>query len=114
MRSASSSGSGPVASQPFAERLALDVGHGEPQPAVGQLAGVEHGEDVRVLQPGGDLDLALEPGRALRRDQLGVQHLEGDGAVVAEVVREEDRGHAAPAELALDGVAALEGLFQRG
>ena len=46
------------------------------------------------------------------RDQLGVQHLEGDGSVVPEVVREVDRGHAAPAELALDGITVLEGVFQ--
>ena len=103
-----------LAAKSLAQRLALDVGHGVPQPAVGQRARVEHGEDVRVLQPGRDLDLALEPLGAVRRDQLGVQHLERDGSVVAEVVREVDRGHAAPAELALDGVAALEGLFQRG
>ena len=46
--------------QAVAEALALDVRHGEPEVAAG-LARVEDGEDVRVLQPGGELDLALEP-----------------------------------------------------
>jgi hypothetical protein len=35
----------PLSSQPVAQRLALDVGHGEPQLA-GALARIEHGEDV--------------------------------------------------------------------
>ena len=49
----------PLAPQPVAERLALDVRHGEPELA-GGLARVVDREDVRVLQPGGELDLALE------------------------------------------------------
>ena len=40
--------------------------------------------------------------------ELGVEDLEGDGAVVPEVAGEVDRGHAAAAELALEGVAAGE------
>jgi hypothetical protein len=61
---------------------------------------------VRVLQPGGEADFALEALGAERPGQLGVEDLEGDGSVVLEVGGEEDRGHAAPAELAKDGVAA--------
>ena len=53
----------PLPRQPGAERLALDVGHGEPEPA-GGLAGVEHREDVRMLQSRGKPDLALEALRA--------------------------------------------------
>ncbi len=45
-----------------AERLTLDVGHGEPEPADG-FARVVHWEDVGMLQPGRDLDL---PEKALR------------------------------------------------
>jgi hypothetical protein len=37
--------------------------------------------------------------------QLGAEHLEGDVAVVLEVVGEGDRGHPARAELPLDRVA---------
>ncbi len=45
-----------------------------------RLARVEHGEDVRMLQPGGQLDLALEPLGAERGGQLGMEHLEATGA----------------------------------
>ncbi|HEU4829762.1 MAG TPA: hypothetical protein VFT04_11270 [Gemmatimonadales bacterium] len=37
-----------------------------------------------------------------------MQHLDRDLALVAEVVREVDRGHAAGAELALEAVAAVQ------
>ncbi len=47
------------------------------------LARVEHGEDVRMLQPGGQLDLPLESLGAERGRQLGMQHLQGDGPLVA-------------------------------
>ena len=57
----------------------------------------------------GELDLAQEAVAAERLGEVGAQHLERDVAVVLEVVREVDRGHAAGAELALDAVAALEG-----
>ena len=94
----------PLAADPVAEALALDEGHGEPQPA-GGLARVQHGEDVRVLQPGGEADLALEALRPQRGGQLGVEHLERHRPVVPEVVGEVDDGHAPAAELALDRVA---------
>ena len=96
-----------LAREPVAEAFAFDEGHGEPELA-GRLARVEHREDVRMLEPGGELDLAQEPLGAQRRGELGVQHLERDGAVVPQVVREVDRGHAAAAELALELVAVRE------
>ena len=94
----------PLAAEPVAEALALDERHGEPEPA-GGLARVEHGEDVGVLQPGGEADLALEPVRPERGGQLGVEHLERHRPVVPEVLGEVDGGHAPAAELALDRVA---------
>ena len=42
---------------------------------------------------------------AERGGELGAQDLDGDVAIVLEVVREIDGGHAARAELALDAVA---------
>jgi hypothetical protein len=48
-----------LAPEPVAERLALDERHGEPEAPRG-LAGVVDAQDVRVLEPGGELDLALE------------------------------------------------------
>ena len=39
------------------------------------------------------------------------QDLEGDLALVLEVVRQIDRGHAALAQLSFDGVKAVQGLI---
>jgi hypothetical protein len=61
-----------------------------------------------VLEPGGDSDLAQERVGALARGQLGPEDLDRDRAIVAEVVRAVDHGHAAAAELALDAVAVGE------
>ena len=69
------------------------------------VARVEHREDVGVLQPGGEADLALEALGAEGGGELGMEHLERDRAVVPEVAREVDRGHAPAAELALERVA---------
>ena len=55
-----------------------------------------------MVQPRGDLDLAQEPLAGQRPREVRAEHLDGDVAVVLEVVREVDRGHAAGAELALD------------
>jgi hypothetical protein len=90
--------------EPVAQRLALDVRHGEPQLANG-FARVEHGQDVGVLEPCGGLDLASEAVRAERLSQLGVEDLESDRPLVSEVVGQEHRGHAAAPELALEAVA---------
>ena len=65
-----------------------------------------------MLQPGGELDLAQEPLGAERCGQLRMEHLERDGAVVLEVLRQVYGRHAAPAELALEGVAVGEGGLQ--
>ena len=44
--------------------------------------------------------------------ELGAEHLDRDLAVVLEVLGEVDRGHAAPAELALDPVAVRQAAFK--
>jgi hypothetical protein len=87
-----------------AERLAGDVWHGEPELA-DSLARVQNGEYVRVLQPGRDVDLALEALGAKSVRQIGVEDLEGYGPVVPEVVGKVDHGHSTPAELSLDAIA---------
>ena len=69
---------------------------------------------MRVLEPGGEADLALEPLRPQRGRQLGVKDLEGDRPVVADVLGQVDRRHAPAAELPLDRVAAGEGSSQPG
>ena len=83
-----------LAPQAVAETLPFDEGHGEPE-LPGGFPGVMNSEDMGVLQAGGEPDFTLEAFGAERRRQLGVQHLEGDRAVVPEVVGEVDRGHAA-------------------
>ena len=57
----------------------------------------------------GGLDLLHEALGAEHGGELGLQDLEGDLAVVLEVLGEVDRRHAALAELALDAVAIGEG-----
>jgi hypothetical protein len=65
-----------------------------------------------VLESGSELDLALEAFGAERVSQVRVQHLERDRPVVAQVLSEEDGGHAAVTELALESVGGGEGRLQ--
>ncbi len=65
-----------------------------------------------MLEPSRELDLALEPLGAEGRGQFGMEHLERDGAIVAEIPGEIDRRHAAATELTLDGVAPAEASLQ--
>src|ERR1051325_2782747 len=65
-----------------------------------------------MLQRGDGLDLAQEPLGANDGGQLGPEDLDGDPAVVLQVLREIDRGHPALAQLALDRVASREGAGQ--
>jgi hypothetical protein len=62
-----------------------------------------------MVEARGRADLAEEALGAEAGAQLGVKDLEGDRAVVAKVVGEPDGGHAAAAELTLEGVAVGEG-----
>ena len=94
--------------EPVAQRFAFHERHGEPE-LPGGFAGVQDGEDVGVLQAGGGLDLPLKPLRAERLRQVREEHLEGDRALVPQVVSEVDRGHAAAAQLTLEPVAVREG-----
>ncbi|HKW41593.1 MAG TPA: hypothetical protein VJN39_10105 [Gemmatimonadales bacterium] len=73
------------------------------------LTGVVQRQDVVVIEPGGDRDLAQEPVGADHRRELGSEHLDRHLAVVFHVVGEGDGRHAAAAELALDGVAGCQG-----
>src|SRR6185503_2529972 len=95
--------------QPIAERLAVDERHGEPENVRAAVrpphgAAVEDREDVRMLEPCREADLPLEPLGAEGGGDLGMEDLERDGAVVPQVSREPDGGHAAAAQLALERV----------
>ncbi len=61
-----------------------------------------------MLEIGGELDLGEEPFCPDDGGQLGPHELEGDPAVVAEVVREVDRGHSSGPDLALDPIPIRE------
>ena len=97
----------PLPLEPLPERAALHVGHDVEEQLAG-LAGVVDRKDVRVGETGGELDLAEEPLGADRGREVGPEDLEGDLAVVAEVLGQEHDGHAALTELALEAVAAGE------
>jgi hypothetical protein len=64
-----------LAPQPVTEALPIYEGHREPH-LLGSSSGVVHGKDIRVLEAGDSLDLALEAFEAKRLGQLGMQHLE--------------------------------------
>ena len=78
------------------------------------LESKEEREQVGVLEVGRDLDFSEEPLDAEHGTEFRVQDLEGDFAVMANVARKVDRGHAAPADLAFDGVSAFEGTGEGG
>ena len=98
-----------LALQPGAEGLARHQRHHVVEEAVG-LAAVEERENVGVLEPGGGPDFREESLAPEGGAQVGMEDLDGDVAVVLEVVGEIDGRHPALAQLALDPVASLEGL----
>ncbi len=88
---------GPV--QQAVHVLAGDVAHGDEQHAAG-LAGVEDGDDVRVIHRRGGAGLPDEPlPERLVPGELGGQHLECHPAVEPGVARPVDHGHPAAADL---------------
>jgi hypothetical protein len=94
----------PLATESVAQRLTVDVRHGIPQLPRG-VPGVVKREDVGVLEAGRELDLAVEPLGPERVGQVRVEDFERDRPIVLQVVGQEDRGHAAAPELALEHVA---------
>ena len=97
----------PLPREPLPQRLALDVGHDVEDQAI-HLVGVVQRQDVRVMQPGRDLDLAQEPGGADFGGQLGAKHFDRDVTLVLEVVGQEDLGHPALPKLPLEPIAGRQ------
>ncbi len=87
--------------------LALDIGHDVVDQPIG-LVGIVERQDVRVVEAGGNLNLAEEAGCAHLRGQVGAEHLDGNGALVLEVVGQEDLGHPALPQFPLKLVAGGE------
>ena len=90
--------------EPVPQVVAVHVRHHVVEEARG-FAGIVEGEDVGMLEPGGDLDLAEEPLGAERGGELGPENLDGDFSAVPEVGGQVDHGHAALTQLALQRVA---------
>ena len=97
---------GPVR-EPRAQRLPLDERHRVVRQPV-DVAGGDDGDDVRLLERRGELDLALEPLGRDRRGELGGEHLHDDLSAEPVLGGDEDARHPAAAELALDRVGAAE------
>ncbi len=100
-----------LAPEPVAQALALDIGHGVPEEPA-RRAGVEDREDVRVIEPGGQVDLTEETLRTQGSGELRVEQLQGDPPVMLEVLGEVDRGHAPAPELTLEQIPPTEGIHK--
>jgi hypothetical protein len=75
----------------------------------GSIPRVEDRQDVGVLECGSYTDFVEEAVGPNGSRELSSKHLERDRAVMAKVVREVHRRHAAPAELTLDAVTVSQG-----
>jgi len=103
----------PLALQSLAQRAVRHVRGHIVECAVG-LAGVDERQDVGMGEARRDLDLPQEPLGADRSRELAPEHLDRDFAVVLLVLREVDGRHAAPTELAVNGIAVREGRGEGG
>ena len=80
--------------------------HGEELLAV-VLADLVDRDDARVIEQGDGLGLVLEPAQlVVAGEQPGLDHLQGDGAVEADLAGLVDDAHAAAAQLPADLVVA--------
>jgi hypothetical protein len=91
-------------SQAYLKGAALDMGHDVVQQSFDRSR-LEERENVRMLELRLDLDLAEETIGGHRADELGLEDLEGDVALILQISGEKDDRHPPPADLALDRVA---------
>ncbi len=97
----------PLPTQFVSEGLSLRIRHHEVEKRV-CLTGVMERQDLGMLEVGGDFDLFQEPLGTEDGGELGPEDLEGDLAVMFEVLGEIDGRHPAVAQLPLDTVAGRE------
>src|SRR5947208_2142534 len=83
--------------------IACDERHHVEQDAV-RFAAVEEREEIRMLKVRRDADFAQKALDAEHRAELGVEHLDGDTPLVAEIAGEVDGRHPASADLTLDQI----------
>ena len=93
--------------QALAQRFSLDIGHDIIEQPVGFIRVVQR-QDVRVVETGGDLNLLEKPGCPERRGQLGPEHLQGNRALILQILGEEDVRHSPVPHFPLDLVTASE------
>src|SRR5438309_1812260 len=103
----------PLTLQSLAQRAVRHVRCHIVERAVG-LAGVDERQDVGMGEARRDLDLPQEPLGADRSREVAPEHLDRDFAVVLLVLREVNGRHAAPTELAVNGIAVREGRGEGG
>src|SRR5689334_22856037 len=84
-----------------AKRITLDEGHRVVE-EIARLPGIEHGDDVWMVELNGDVNFAAEALGAHTRRQIRCEHLHDDLSSEMLVVGDEDASHAAAAELASD------------
>ena len=96
------------APDPARHRLAVHVAHDEVDQAVALADRVDR-DDVRMGELGGGLGLAGEAlPDVLLEGELGGKHLDGDPALEPLVAGAVDDAHAAPPDLALDGIRVTQ------
>ena len=91
----------------LAQRLTPDERDHVPEEPVG-LARVDQGEDVGMVQPGGEPDFIEKPLSAEHGADVRPQHLDRHLAIVLRVAREVHGRHPTLADHPLDGVAVAE------
>ena len=94
--------------EPGTQRLAVDEGHDVVQEAA-RAPGIVQRKNVGVHQPRSRSNLGQKALGAHRPRQVGVQNLDGDGAVVPQILSEIDGRHPADADLAVDVISAGQG-----
>jgi hypothetical protein len=96
-----------LSNEAVSKRFALDVRHHVVKEPI-RATGVVEGQYVNMLETGLDLDLAEEALWSHRCGQVGSQDLDGNVAVMLQVLSEVDRGHATVADLSLNPVTVRE------
>ena len=100
--------------QPLPQRLSFDQRHREERQRrrtfviAPDLTRAQQRHDMRMLEPGGERDFALEPLSRDPRGGVGRQHFDDDASSQSRIVRDEHARHPAAAQLGADRVAAAE------